>query len=131
MIFKESILRVLDNSGAKRVLCIRVLRGNPAHGVGFPGARCVTTIKYAVPKKFRTKKKNLRKGEIHKVLLISSRRTRMRKVGHRVGGIGNYVIMLRRENPILPFANRLRGPIFRGVRTDVYSKITMMAANLI
>jgi len=130
MIYKESILHVIDNSGAKKVLCIRVLNGNPLHGVGYTGCRCVVTVKRAVPKKFKKKRKVIKKGEIHRVLLLSSRKSLMRKTGHRIGGFGNFAVVLRRDYPTLPFANRLRGPIFREVRTDIYSKIAMMCTNL-
>jgi len=54
----------------------------------------------------------------------------MRKVGHRLGGFGNSAVVPRRDYPTLPFANRLRGSIFREVRTDIYSKIAMMCTNL-
>jgi len=131
MVFKESRLSVLDNSGAKEVLCIRVLNANPERGVGFPGFRLVTTIKLAIPKKFKKKRKILKKGEIHQALLVSTRKAFMRKTGHRIGGSGNLVVMLRRDRGIMPFANRLRGPIFREVRGAEYSKIIIMASNLL
>jgi len=54
MIFKESIISIIDNSGCKRVQCIKVL-GQDA--TGYPGSILVVTIKKAIPKKFRKKKK--------------------------------------------------------------------------
>jgi len=77
MVFKETSLAISDNSGARRVLCIKVLKGN----VGYPGAILVGVIKRAVTKKFRTGKRALKKGEIHKLLLVSARKERGRKTG--------------------------------------------------
>jgi len=66
MIYKESKLHVIDNSGAKDVLCIRVLKGNPSHGVGYTGCRCVVTIKRAVPKNLKRNEKLLKKEKFIK-----------------------------------------------------------------
>jgi len=125
MIFQESQLSVLDNSGAKRVLCIKVLR----HIRGYVGALLITTIKRAIHKKVR-KKKTIKKGEIYRVLLVSCRKGFVRKTGHSLGGYANSVIVLRRDNISLPFGNRVRGPIFKEVRRS-FSKIILFSPNLI
>jgi len=125
MIFQESLLSVLDNSGAKRVLCIKVLGYKKKHS----GSLLVTTVKRAIHKHVR-KKKTIKKGEIHRVLLVSCRKGFVRKTGQSVGGFANMVIMLRRDNISLPFGNRVRGPIFREVRRS-FSKIITMCPNMI
>jgi len=127
MIFKESRLSILDNSGVKEALCIRVLTNNPSFGI--PGMQLTVTIKKAIPKKFRKKRKVIKKGEIHRLLLVSSRKGVMRLSGHQVIGIANHGVMLRKDNPTLPFGNRLRGVIFREVR-DSFGKLLLMAANI-
>lgn len=76
------------------------------------------------------KKKTIKKGEIHRVLLLSCRKGFQRKTGQSVGGFANAVIMLRRDNISLPFANRVRTPIFREVRRS-FSKIISMCPNII
>jgi len=125
MIFQESRLAIVDNSGAKEVLCIKVL----GHTVGYVGARLIVTIKRAIHKRVK-KKKIIKKGEIHRVLLLSCRKGWYRKNGHRVAGTHNYGIILRRDNPTIPFGSRFRFPIFREIRA-MYSKVFIMCPNVI
>jgi large subunit ribosomal protein L14 len=125
MVFKETLLGVADNSGAKLALCIKVL-GKP---IGYPGAILIVTLKHAVAKKFRSKKKNLKRGEIHKVLLGSVCKSLYRKSGYYLAGPCNYVIILRKDNIFLPFGNRIKRPLFNDIRrTSV--RIATIAPNL-
>jgi len=78
LIFQETKLKTIDNSGAKEVQCIKVLN---KENIGYPGDVLVVTIKYAIPKKFRSKRKNLKHGEIHKVLLAYTKKGIYRKTG--------------------------------------------------
>jgi len=130
MIFKETKLSIIDNSGAKEVLVIRCLRTSSARAPGYPGDRFVTTIKIAIPKKTKTKKKILKRGEIHKVLLVSCRKNLYRQVGHRIAGIANTAVILKKDNPSLPFGNRLKGPIFHEARHG-FAKILFLAPNIL
>jgi len=125
LIQKETSLACIDNSGAKRVLCIKVLRNN----YGYPGAVLVTTIKKVVTRRFRTKKKTLKKGEIHKVLLAFTKFGVTRKIGYHVKAASNAIIMLRKENITLPYANRLKLGIFFEAR-NLSSKIVTLSPNV-
>jgi len=125
MIFKETSIGFGDNSGAKRALCIKVL----SKPIGYPGAILIVTLKHAVPKKFRSKKKNLKKGEIHRVLLASVSKSLYRKSGYYLAGPCNYAIMLRKDNISLPFGNRIKRPLFLDVRHSS-SRIGIIAPNL-
>lgn len=125
MIFKESKVTVIDNSGAKRAQCICVL-GQAK--IATPGNVLVTTIKRAIPKKFKKKKKVIKRGEIHKVLLCFTRKLIARLTGHFITGPFNAVIVLRKENISLPFANRVKMPVYFDVR-KVSSKLLTMAPN--
>jgi large subunit ribosomal protein L14 len=125
MVFKETKLCVADNSGARSILCIKVLN----KPVGYPGAFLIVTLKRTVPKKFRSKKKNLKKGEIHKVLLASVSKTLYRKTGYYLGGPCNYAIILRKDNMFLPFGNRITRPLFKDVR-QASIRIATIAPNL-
>jgi len=129
MIFKESKLSIIDNSGVKRALCIRVLGGNPKYGAAYPGDKMVTTIKQAVAKKFRKKRKNIKKGEIHALLFVASRKGLQRITGQKILGTLNAAIVLRKEICYLPFGNRLRNAVWREVR-DIFGKLLLMATNL-
>jgi len=125
MIFKETKLRVADNSGAKKVLCIKVLSPK-----GVPGALLITTIKRAVPKKSRSKKKNLKKGEIHKALLVSTKKGLYRKSGLFITARENFVIILRKEHgALVPYGNRILRSLYQEVR-KFSSRIAMMAPHL-
>jgi large subunit ribosomal protein L14 len=123
MILKGTQLRLYDNSGAKKVKAILV-----PHNVGKPGSILVVTIKFAIAKKFRSKKKNLKKGEIHKVLLVSTSKGVKRLTGTYLNGPANACIMLRKENISLPYANRIKRPLFREIRKS--TKIAALAPNL-
>jgi len=125
MIYKESQIPIIDNSGAKRVLCIKPL----GHPIGYVGARLMVTIKRAVHKRVK-KKKIIKKGEVHKILLLSCRKGWSRKNGHYIAGSFNYGVILRRDNPLLPFGSRFKLPIFREVRV-AYSKIFIMCPNVL
>jgi len=57
MLFKESVINIIDNSGAKKILCIKVIN----KPIAYPGAIIIGSIKQAIPKKFRNKKKNNKK----------------------------------------------------------------------
>jgi len=126
LIFKESLLSLIDNSGVKSALCICVLNHNR---VATPGTVLVTTIKVAIPKKFKKKKKQIRKGEIHKLLLCTSRKNVYRRMGHHLSGPANTAVVLRKDNISLPFANRIKNSIFFETR-DISSKLLIMATNI-
>jgi ribosomal protein L14 len=125
MIFKESCFGFADNSGARKALCIKVVR----KPIGYPGALLIVTLKKAVPKKFRSKKKHLKKGEIHRVLLGSVSKSLYRKSGYYSAGPCNYAIMLRKDNIYLPFGNRIKKPLFLDVRNSSL-RIATIAPNL-
>lgn len=125
MIQKETGIPCIDNSGAKRVKCIKVLRNL----YGYPGDILVVTIKRVVTRRFRSKKKMLKKGEIHKVLLAFSKFGVRRKVGSFVKAAANAIIMLRKENFTLPYANRLKFGIFFEAR-NLSTKIVILSPNV-
>jgi large subunit ribosomal protein L14 len=130
MIFKETRLSVIDNSGAKQVLCIKVLTNETgSKHVGYANSILITTIKHAVAKKFRSKKKNLCHGEIYKVLLAVTMYKKQRKTGQYLTGPRNGCILLRTENPYLPFGNRIKKSISYENR-KYSSRIVIMAPDV-
>jgi len=126
MIFKESYVAIIDNSGAKQVQCINVLGQGK---IAYPGFTLVTTIKEAIPKKFKKKKKIIKRGEIHKILLCASKKGVARATGTYLTAPSNTGVVLRKENITLPFANRLKRIVFLEVRT-ASSKVMSMAPNI-
>lgn len=126
MIIKESFVGVVDNSGAKRAQCICVLGHSK---VAKAGALIVTSIKKAVPKRFKKKKKVIKRGEVHRLLLCTTKFGESRLTGHFVRGPFNTAVVLRKDNITLPFANRIKSPVFFRVRA-ASDKVTSMAPNV-
>jgi|YelNatPaOPRAMG01_1025707.scaffolds.fasta_scaffold364709_1 large subunit ribosomal protein L14 len=125
MISQETKFPIVDNSGAKRVLCIKVLRQK----IGYPGSICVVTVKKAKLRKTK-RKKQIKKGDIVKALVLSTKHGLYRGRGYRIYGGANYGLILKRDNSSLPFGNRVKRPVFYEVRST-FSKILVMAPSVI
>lgn len=126
MILKESFVGIIDNSGAKRAQCICVLGHSK---VAKAGDLIVTSIKKAIPKKFKKKKKVIKRGEVHKLVLCVTRFGDNRLTGHFIRGPFNAAIVLRKENLTMPFSNRVKSPVLLRVR-NASTKVTTMAPNV-
>jgi len=128
MIFKESVLKSVDNSGVKKVKCIKVLGKYPFAN---PGSILVVSIKHVILKKTKKKKKKIiKKGEIFKALVVRTKYGVFRKIGENIKAETNAVIILKKESKFLPYANRIKGPVFREIRRR-HSKVLVLAANVI
>ena len=125
MINQETQFHIVDNSGAKRVLCIKVLKQK----IGYPGSVCIATVKKSKIRKTK-KRKQIKKSDIVKTLLLSTKFGVYRKTGYRIFGGANYGLVLKRDNSFLPFGNRIKRPVFYEVR-DVFSKLLIMAPSVI
>jgi large subunit ribosomal protein L14 len=122
VIFKETVLESADNSGVKKCLCIKVLGHR-----GIPGRLLIVTLKKIVKRKFRSKKKYLRKGEIHKALPVCTSKGFYRKSGFKISASSNSVVILRKEHgSLVPYATRIKKGIFREIRTST-SRVLSMA----
>jgi len=80
-------------------------------------------------KSFVTKKKIIKKGEIHKVLVGSVKKVIYRKSGYFIKGPFNLGIILRKDNSSLPFGNRIKLALFSDVR-KASSRIALIAPNI-
>jgi len=119
MVQMESILRVVDNSGAKFVKCIRVL----GHKYGRPGHRIVVSVKEVFPGR------KMKKGDIYNALIVQTRKDVKRKTGfHLKGGINACVLMKRTENS--PVGNRIFVPIFKEVKYAGFLKVASIAPEI-
>ena len=122
MIQQESRLKVADNSGAKEVLCIRVLGGTRKQYASI-GDEIVVTVKSANPSG------NLQKGAISKAVVVRTKKALGRKDGSYVCFEDNAVVLLNDKRE--PRGTRVFGPIGRELREKAFMKIVSLAPEVI
>ena len=122
MVQQESRLRVADNSGAKEVLCIRVLGGTRKRYASL-GDTIVVTIKDATPNG------NVKKGEISHAVVVRTRKEVKRTDGSRVCFEDNAVVLINNNNE--PKATRILGPVARELRAKNFPKIISLAPEVL
>jgi len=111
-------LTVIDNSGAKKVKCLKVL-GSSSTQYGFIGSVVVVSIQRINPVK------KLKKGDIFKAVIIAIKKKRVRVNGSFVSFNMNGVVII--NNKKLPIATRLLGPVMAELRQYNFSKILSMS----
>ena len=122
MIYPESKLTVGDNSGAKVVKCIKVLKSSRTRG-GKPLSIAVVSVRKV------KKSKKLTKGTICKGILIRLRKNIQRDTGNSIKFSSNSLILIDSKN--LPLGSRIFGPIFKEIRFNDYPKILSLAKILL
>jgi large subunit ribosomal protein L14 len=122
MIQQETRLNVADNSGAKEVLCIRVL-GNSGQDYAKIGDKIVVTVKDAIPGG------NMKKGTVAKAVIVRTKNKLRRKDGSYIRFDDNAVVML--NNADEPRGTRIFGPVARELRDKGYMKIVSLAPEVL
>jgi large subunit ribosomal protein L14 len=122
MIQQESRLKVADNSGAKEILCIRVLGGSRKRYAGV-GDVIVATVKDANPTG------NVKKKSVVKAVVVRTTRSIKRKDGSTIKFDENAAVILGEEKA--PKATRIFGPVPRELREYGYSKIISLAPEVL
>ena len=122
MIQQESRLKVADNSGAKEILCIRVLGGSRKRYAGI-GDVIVATVKEANPTG------NVKKKSVVKAVVVRTTNTIRRKDGSTIKFDENAAVILGDEK--LPKATRIFGPVPRELRDMGYAKIISLAPEVL
>lgn len=122
MIQQESRLRVADNSGAKEVLCIRVLGGSKRRYASI-GDQIVVTVKEASPGG------NVKKGSVSRAVVVRTRKEIRRKDGSYIRFDDNAVVLLNANEE--PRGTRIFGPVARELRDRDYMKIVSLAPEVI
>ena len=117
MIQQESRLRVADNSGAKEVLCIRVLGGSGRRYASL-GDQIVVTVKDSTPG-------GIKKGSISKAVIVRTRKEVRRKDGSYIRFDDNAVVLLNQSEE--PRGTRIFGPVARELRERDHMKIVSLA----
>lgn len=122
MIQQESRLNVADNSGAKEVLCIRVL-GNSGQRYARIGDKIVVTIKDALPAG------GIKKGTVAKAVIVRTTNKLRRKDGSYIRFDDNAVVILNQADE--PRGTRIFGPVARELRDKGYMKIVSLAPEVL
>lgn len=122
MIQQESRLNVADNSGAKEVLCIRVL-GNSGQEYAGIGDLIVVTIKDAIPSA------GVKKGTVSKAVIVRTKNKLRRKDGSYISFDDNAVVLLNNSGD--PRGTRIFGPVARELRDKGHMKIVSLAPEVL
>lgn len=122
MIQQESRLLVADNSGAKEVLCIRVLGGTGKRYASI-GDKIVVTVKNALPAS------EIKKGTITKAVVVRTKKEIRRPDGSYIRFDDNAVVLLNEAGEIR--GTRIFGPVARELREKQYMKIVSLAPEVI
>lgn len=122
MIQQETRLKVADNTGAKEVLCIRVLGGS-RHRYASVGDVIVVTIKSAIPGGM------VKKGETSRAVVVRTRKEVRRTDGSYIRFDDNAAVLLDPQSE--PLGTRVFGPVARELRDKQYMKIISLAPEVI
>lgn len=122
MIQQESRLRVADNSGAKEVLCIRVLGGTRRRYAGV-GDVIVVAVKDAMPSG------GIKKGAVSKAVVVRTRNHIRRKDGSYISFDDNAAVLLNNAGD--PRGTRIFGPVARELRDKGYMRIVSLAPEVL
>ena len=122
MIQQESRLRVADNSGAKEVLCIRVLGGSKRRYASI-GDQIVISVKESAPGG------NVKKGSVSRAVVVRTKKEIRRKDGSYIRFDDNAVVLLNANEE--PRGTRIFGPVARELREKDYMKIVSLAPEVL
>lgn len=122
MIQQESRLKVADNSGAKEVLCIKVL-GGTSRRYAYIGDVIVVTVKDAIPGG------KIKKGTVAKAVIVRTKKETRRKDGSYIRFDDNAVVLLNAS--LEPIGSRLFGPVARELRERDFMRIVSLAPEVL
>lgn len=122
MIQMQSTLDVADNSGARRVMCIKVLGGTRRRYAGI-GDIIKVSIKEAIPRG------KVKKGEVYNAVIVRTKKGVRRPDGSAIRFDENAVVLLNAQ--LQPIGTRVFGPVTRELRGDNYMKIISLAPEVI
>ncbi len=121
MIQQESRLKVADNSGAKEVLCIRVLGGSHRRYASV-GDKIVVAVKDSSPG-------GVKKGMVSKAVVVRTKKEVRRKDGSYIRFDDNACVLLNNQDE--PRGSRIFGPVARGLREKDYMRIVSLAPEVL
>ncbi len=122
MIQQESMLKIADNTGAKRALCIRVLGGSRRRYARI-GDRVIVTIKDAVPNA------PVKKGEVMEAVVVRTAKETRRRDGTYIRFDDNAAVLINAQKE--PRGTRIFGPVGRELREKRYMRIVSLAPEVL
>jgi large subunit ribosomal protein L14 len=122
VIQQESRLKVADNTGAKEILCIRVLGGSSRRYAGI-GDVIVATVKDAIPGG------NVKRGDVVKAVIVRTVKERRRADGSYIKFDENAAVIIKPDND--PRGTRIFGPVGRELREKKFMKIVSLAPEVL
>ena len=122
VIQQESRLKVADNTGAKEILCIRVLGGSSRRYAGI-GDIIVATVKDAIPGG------NVKRGDVVKAVVVRTVKERRRPDGSYIKFDENAAVIIKNDND--PRGTRIFGPVGRELREKKFMKIVSLAPEVL
>ena len=122
MIQMQTVMNVADNSGAKKVQCIKVLGGSKRRTASV-GDVVIVSVKEAVP---RTR---VKKGEVHRAVIVRTSKDVKRSDGSTIRFDKNAAVLINQKGE--PIGTRIFGPVVRELRAKQYMKIVSLAPEVI
>lgn len=122
MIQMESVLDVADNSGAKRVLCIKVLGGSKRKYAGV-GDVIVVSVKDAAPNG------KVKKGQVARAVIVRTKKEIRRRDGSYIRFDKNSAVLIDKDNE--PIGTRIFGPVARELRARRFMRIVSLAPEVL
>ncbi len=122
MIQMQSKLAVADNSGAKRVQCIKVLGGSKRKTAGV-GDVIVVSVKEAIPRG------RVKKGDVHQAVIVRTAKEIRRNDGSTIRFDSNAAVLINKQGE--PIGTRIFGPVTRELRGRNFMKIISLAPEVL
>ena len=122
MIQMQSNLEVADNSGARRVQCIKVLGGSGKRSAGV-GDVIVVSVKEAIPRG------RVKKGDVYRAVIVRTAKEIRRNDGTAIRFDKNAAVLLNKQNE--PIGTRIFGPVTRELRSRNFMKIVSLAPEVL
>lgn len=122
MIQMESNLEVADNSGARKVMCVKVLGGSKRRTAGI-GDVIVVSVKDAIPRG------RVKKGTVHKAVIVRTRKELKREDGSVIRFDRNAAVLINAAGE--PVGTRIFGPVTRELRNKNFMKIISLAPEVL
>ena len=122
MIHNETNLEVADNSGARRVQCIKVLGGSKRKFAGV-GDIIIVSIKEAIPKG------KVSKGDVHQAVIVRTAKEIRRNDGSAIRFDKNAAVLINKQ--LEPIGTRIFGPVTRELRALTFMKIISLAPEVL
>lgn len=122
MIQMQTNLDVADNSGAKRVQCIKVLGGSKRKTAGV-GDIIVVSVKEAIPRG------RVKKGDVHRAVIVRTAKEVRRKDGTAIRFDNNAAVLVNKSHE--PIGTRIFGPVVRELRAKKHMKIISLAPEVL